>query len=120
MRIIIEKLLILFCISLLIPITGFCQNTLDSIEIKELAIICAENQKLNNENPLLKEQIKSLQKLNNLYVESDSLRKVETDLYKNELNRSLKNIEKIKKSRRNIIIGSSIGGIVLFIIGLLI
>ena len=95
-------------------------DTLDSIEIKTTALIFAEHQKLKTENPLLRQQIFSLEELNKLYVQSDSLQKEEIKIYEDKVSSDAKKIKKLKSTRKGIIIGSSVGGIVLFIIGLLI
>ena len=83
------------------------------------AIIFSEHQKLSNENPLLKQQIKSLEELNELYVKTDSIQKVEIKTYDNKVTEDSKQIKKLKKNQKRIIIGSSIGGILLFILGLI-
>ena len=95
-------------------------DTLDSIEIKTTALIFAEHQKLSTENPLLKQQILSLEELNELYMISDSLQKEELKLYNEKVSSDAKKIKKLKSTQKGLIIGSSVGGIVLFIIGLLI
>jgi len=120
MKSIIKKKLILSLLSLLIPISSLSQNMLDSIETKELAIICLEHQKLSNENPLLKQQINSLEELNQLYVESDSIQKVEISTYKDKVASDEKIIKKLKIDQKITMFGSSLGGILLFILGLLI
>lgn len=116
----IKKQLILLLINLLIPITCLCQVTFDSIEVKEIALICIENQKLIKENTLLKEQTSSLEYLNNLYVESESIKDTEINLYKQRIEFDNKTIKKLKSSQKKIIKASSLGGILLFILGLLI
>lgn len=83
------------------------------------AIIFAEHQKLSEENPLLKQQILSLKELNNLYIKSDSIKQLEINLYKDEVNSCEKKIQKLKSSNRKTILGASISGILLFIIGLI-
>ena len=83
------------------------------------AIVLLEHQKLSNENPLLKEQVSSLEKLNQLYVKSDSIQRVEIDTYKDKVASDDKKIQRLKSSQKKILIGSSVGGILLFILGLL-
>jgi hypothetical protein len=78
-----------------------------------------EHQKLSEENPLLKQQILSLKELNNLYIKSDSIKQSEINLYKDEVNSCEKKIQKLKSSNRKTILGASISGILLFIIGLI-
>jgi hypothetical protein len=74
---------------------------------------------LSVENPLLKEQIASLEKLNQLYVESDSLQKEEINLYEEKVASDEKKIQRLKSTQKKIIFGSSVGGILLFILGLI-
>ena len=83
------------------------------------AIVLEEHQKLSNENPLLKQQINSLEHLNELYVKSDSIQREEIDLYKEKVDSDEKTIKKLKSTQKKIIFGSSVGGILLFIIGLI-
>ena len=83
------------------------------------ALIFAEHQKLSNENPLLKQQIASLEELNQLYVKSDSIQKIEINTYKDKVASDEKKIQRLKSAQKKTIIGSSVGGIVLFILGLL-
>lgn len=83
------------------------------------AIVLLEHQKLSNEVLLLKEQNASLEELNRLYSESDSLKDEEIKIYKEKVVSSDKEIQHLKSSRKNIIKGSCVGGIVLFILGLI-
>lgn len=82
------------------------------------AIVLLEHQKLSNENPLLKQQIKSLEELNQLYVQTDSLQRKEINVYKEKVESDNKKIKKLESTQKKLIIGSSVGGIVLFILGL--
>lgn len=83
------------------------------------AIVLLEHQKLSNENPLLKEQVSSLEKLNQLYVKTDSLQRKEIKTYKNKVASDEKKIQRLKSTQKKTIIGASVGGIVLFILGLI-
>ena len=89
------------------------------MQTKTLCLILNEHEKLSIENPLLKEQINSLETLNELYIESDSIQKTEIDLYKDKIVSDEKQIKKLKSSQKKTLIGSSVGGILLFFIGLL-
>lgn len=95
------------------------QITLDSIEVKETALIFNEHEKLSIENPLLKEQINSLEELNQLYVKTDSLQKEEIKVYQEKVVSDEKKIQHLKSTQKKLVIGSSVGGIVLFILGLI-
>ena len=83
------------------------------------AIIFAEHEKLSKENPLLKEQINSLETLNELWETSDSIQNIEIkELEKDNISKE-KEIKQLKKSKKRILVGSSVGGVLLFILGLL-
>lgn len=125
MKNIIKKSLILFCLSLT-PLLTYGQNNISTtIEIDSLtdskitALIFAEHQKLSVENSLLKEEIASLNELNSLFEKTDSIQNIEIDELTNRVNSDAIKIKKLESSRKNIIKGSCVGGIVLFILGLL-
>ena len=119
MRNIIKKGLILFLFSLLVQIPASSQITLDSIQAKTLCLILNEHEKLSIENPLLKEQVLSLEELNRLYVQSDSIKNMEIEIYKDKSDSDDKTIKKLQASKKKTLIGSSVGGVLLFILGLL-
>jgi hypothetical protein len=109
-------------IFILSTIYSFSQKDSVLISAKDLKTACLifnEHQKLSVENPLLKQQISSLEELNKLNVATDSIRQSEIILYKEKITIDEKQIKSLKASQKKIIIGSSIGGIVLFILGLL-
>lgn len=83
------------------------------------AIVLLEHQKLSNENVLLKEQVFSLEELNQLYSKTDSLRIMEIQNYKEKVVSDEKKIQRLKSTQKKLILSSSVGGIVLFIIGLI-
>ena len=83
------------------------------------AIVLLEHQKLSNENVLLKEQIFSLEELNQLYAKIDSARMIEVTAYKEKVVSDEIKIQRLKSTQKKIIFGSSVGGIVLFILGLI-
>ena len=118
MKSIIKKGLILLFMSL-IPLVSHSQDSISLSTQQITAIIFAEHQKLSNENPLLKKQVNSLQELNELYIKSDSIRKKEISLYQEKVFLDEKQIKQLKKNQKNLIIGSSIGGVLLFFIGLI-
>ena len=83
------------------------------------AIVLLEHQKLSNENPLLKQQIKSLEELNQLYIKSDSIQKIEVKDLTDRVASDKEKIQRMKSTQKKTIFGASVGGIVLFILGLL-
>ena len=119
MKNIIKRGLILFLFSLLVLTPASSQTTLDSIQSKTLCLILNEHKKYSIENPLLKQQVESLEKLNQLYVKTDSIQKEEISLYEEKVASDDKKIQRLKSTQKKTIIGASVGGIVLFILGLI-
>lgn len=95
----------------------------DSINLDTLKIvniIFAEHSKLSIENPLLKQKILALEELNKSNEITDSLRKNEISLYKDKANSDAIKIKKLENFKKKSIKGFTVGGIVLFILGLII
>ncbi len=118
MKNIIKKGLILLCLNLFLSIPSMSQTT-SADTLKAISLIFNEHEKLSIENPLLKEQVQSLEELNNLYIQTDSIQRIELNMYKEKVTMDDKLIQQLKSSQKKLIIGSSVGGIVLFILGLL-
>ena len=87
--------------------------------MKAISLIFNEHEKLSKENPLLKQQISSLEELNKIYLKSDSLQKIEIDLFKEKSANDEKIIKNLKSTQKKILIGSGVGGIVLFLLGII-
>ena len=87
--------------------------------MKAISLIFNEHEKLSIENPLLKEQIASLEELNQLYIATDSIQKIEINEYKNKVVSDEKKIQRLESTQKKTILGASVGGIVLFILGLI-
>ena len=83
------------------------------------ALIFVEHQKLSYENPLLKQQINSLEELNQLHVNTDSIKSIEINNLKERVASDANKIQRLKSTQKKTILGASVGGIVLFILGLL-
>ena len=100
---------------------SFCQDSIyiSNEELKKTCLIFLEHEKLSIENPLLKQQILSLEELNQVYIKSDSLQKEEIQIYKDKVISNEETIKKLKINQKNTVIGSSISGILLFILGLI-
>ena len=82
-------------------------------------MILNEHEKLSIENPLLKQQVISLEQLNKLCNKTDSIQKIEISELKDKVISDEKTIKKLKSTQKKTLIGSSVGGIVLFILGLI-
>ena len=117
-----RQLMILFIT--LIPLIGFSQTiTSKSIQnesgkidtTRVVALIFAEHDKLSKENPLLKQKINLLEELNKQCEVSDSLHIEEINLFKEKVAQDNKKIKKLKSSLKV----SYVGGIVLFLLGLI-
>jgi len=118
MKNIIKKGLILFLLSLYPSIHSISQIT-SADTLKAISLIFNEHDKLCKENPLLKQQINSLEMLNQLYIKTDSIQKIEINLYKDKVASDEKQIQRLKSTQKKVLIGSSVSGIVLFILGLI-
>ena len=80
-----------------------------------VALIFAEHQKLSIENPLLREEISYLKEQNKICDVKDSLNNEVVKIYKTELSNTNKKLKKAKTSQKI----TFAGGIVLFLIGLI-
>lgn len=94
-----------------------CQITLNDTQTKTLCLILNEHEKLSIENPLLKQQISSLEELNQLNVKKDSLKNEEINIYKDKIASSENQIQQLKSIQKKTFIG--MGGIILIILLLL-
>lgn len=83
------------------------------------AIIFSEHQKLSNENSLLKQQVFSLEELNKLHLKTDSIQGIEVKELKERVVSDKEKIQKLKSTQKKTILGASVGGVFLFILGLL-
>lgn len=114
-----KKFLILLFLSLL-TLTAHSSDTISVDSLKVVALIFNDHARLEKENGLLKSEIKSLKDLNEVYVQSDSLKSYEIDLYKEKSKDDERTIKRLKKSRKTISIGAGIGGVLLLILGIFI
>ena len=83
------------------------------------ALIFAEHQKLSYENPLLKQQINSLEELNQLHIKTDSIKTIEINDLKDRVASDANKIQRLKSAQKKTILGFSVGSIFLFILGLI-
>ena len=115
-----KRIVIIFILSLFI-LESFSQDSIyiSNKELKTACLIFTEHEYLSIENPLLKQQIKSLEELNQLYINTDSIQKEEIYIYKEKVASDEKKIQHLKSIQKKSILGFSVGGIVLFIIGLI-
>ena len=115
-----KRIVIIFILFLFI-LKSFSQDSIyiSNKELKTACLIFNEHEYLSIENPLLKQQIKSLEELNQLYINTDSIQKEEIYIYKEKVASDEKKIQHLKSVQKKSILGFSVGGIVLFIIGLI-
>ena len=118
MKSIIKRGLILLLLNLCLSIPSISQTT-SADTLKAISLIFNEHEKLSKENPLLKQQISSLEELNKIYLKSDSLQQVEINLFKEKSANDEKIIKNLKSTQKKILIGSGLGGIVLFLLGII-
>ena len=91
---------------------------LDTLKI--VNIIFSEHAKLYKENPLLKEKISALEQLNKSYEKSDSIKNIEINMCKERIKSDAEKISNLETFKKKAIQGFSAGGIVLFLLGLII
>jgi len=117
------KRYLLFCLILIVPILSISQTTSDSIKIsseqlRTTNLIFAEHSKLSKENVLLKSQIVNLEKVDSIWVHTDSVRREQISEYSTIVEKQQKQIKKVKKWSRikdYVIGGLSILGICLLL-----
>lgn len=134
-----KKRKIAFLVMTLVPIYSFSQNTssptmidtihleipvnpseLVSITDKQLKIanlIFLEHEKMSQEIPLLEAKISNLEKIDSIWNHTDSVRSVNETNYINTILNNNTDIQKLKKEK-NILYGTSITGIALFLLSL--
>ena len=96
------KRYLLFCLILIVPILSNSQTTSDSIKIsseqlKITNLIFAEHSKLSKENILLKSQVVNLEKVDSIWVHTDSVRREQISEYSTIVEKQQKQIKKVKK-----------------------
>ena len=99
------KRYLLFCLILIVPILSISQTTSDSIKIsteqlRVTNLIFAEHSKLSKENTLLKSQIVNLEKIDSIWVHTDSVRREQITQYATVVKQQENQIKKVKKWSR--------------------
>ena len=134
-----KKRKIAFLVMTLVPIYSFSQTTssptmidtihleipvnpseLVSITDKQLKIanlIFLEHEKMFQEIPLLEAKISNLEKIDSIWHHTDSVRSINETNYINTILNKNTDIQKLKKEK-NILFGTSITGIALFLLSL--
>ena len=119
-----KRILILFFISLMLPIGSFSQiispdTLLTAQDLKKLNLILVQHSKWESEVPILYKQIDTYQKICKSYEISDSIYKEKESLYKEELTNKNKSIKKLRKSNKilkHVSIGTSIISLICLIL----
>lgn len=106
------KRYLLFCLILIVPILSISQTISDSIKIssEQLRItnlIFTEHAKLSNQVLLLKNQVRNLEKIDSIWLHTDSIRRKQIVEYKQVIQQQENKLNKIKKWSifKNYIIG---------------
>ena len=106
------KRYLLFYLILIAPILSISQTISDSIKIssEQLRItnlIFAEHAKLSSQVPLLKNQVSNLEKVDSIWLHTDSIRREQIVEYEQVIQQQEKKLNKIKKWSifKNYIIG---------------
>ena len=113
------KRYLLFCLILIVPILSTSQTISDSIKIsseqlRTTNLIFAEHSKLSKENVLLKSQIINLEKVDSIWIHTDSVRREQIYNYEDTLKQNEKKIRRLK--RRSKIFGILSGGLVIAVV----
>lgn len=106
------KRYLLFCLILIVPILSISQTTSDSIKIsseqlRTTNLIFAEHSKLSKENVLLKSQVVNLEKIDSIWVHTDSVRREQISNYATVVKQQEDKLKKAKKwsNFKNYVIG---------------
>ena len=106
------KRYLLFYLILIVPILSISQTISDSIKIsseqlKITNLIFAEHAKLSNQILLLKNQIRNFEKVDSIWLHTDSIRREQVTQYEQVIQQQEKKLNKIKKWSifKNYIIG---------------
>ena len=96
---------LLFCLILIVPILSISQTTQDSIKItsEQLRItnlIFAEHAKLSGQVLLLQDEVRNLEKIDSLWLETDSVRREQINQYATVVKQQETKIKKVKKWSR--------------------
>ena len=96
------KRYLLFCLILIVPILSISQTTSDSIKItsEQLRItnlIFAEHAKLSNQVLLLESQVRNLEKVDSIWLHTDSIRREQVTQYEQVIQQQEKRFEKTKR-----------------------
>lgn len=102
-----KKWLMMLLISLLIPMNCF-SDTISVDTLKLINIIFVDRDRLENENNLLKKEISSYKELEQMYIQSDSLKSYQIELYRDKSLNDEYTIKKLKRTRKGILAGSGI------------
>ena len=96
------KRYLLFCLILIVPILSISRTTSDSIKItsKQLKItnlIFAEHTKLSSQVLLLENQVRNFEKVDSIWLYTDSIRKEQIAQYEQVIRQQEKMLKKTKK-----------------------
>ena len=96
------KKYLLFCLILIAPILSISQTTSDSIKItseqlKTTNLIFAEHAKLSSQVFLLKNQVRNLEKVDSIWLHTDSIRRKQITQYEQVIQQQEKQLGKAKR-----------------------
>ena len=99
------KRFLLFCLILIVPILSTSQTISDSIKIsseqlRATNLIFAEHAKLSSQVLLLQNEVCNLEKIDSIWVHTDSVRREQIKQYDQVVKQQEKKIKKVKKWSR--------------------
>ena len=104
-------------IHLEIPVNPSELVSITDKQLKIANLIFLEHEKMFQEIPLLEAKISNLEKIDSIWHHTDSVRSVNETNYINTILNNNTDIQKLKKEK-NILFGTSITGIALFLLSL--
>ena len=99
------KRYLLFCLILIVPILSISRTTSDSIKItseqlKTTNLIFAEHAKLSSQVLLLENQVRNFEKVDSIWLHTDSIRRKQIIQYEQVIQQQEKKFKKTKKWSR--------------------
>ena len=121
-----KKLFLVLCLTLIALTSVNSQNTstitITSDQLRITNLIFAEHYKFSQQIPLMKKQISDLKLINDSWIKTDSLNKLEILRYKMDVaekDEAIKDFKQTLKRKNKVILGTTAGSCILLVICLL-
>lgn len=121
-----KKLFLVLCLTLIALTSVNSQNTstitITSDQLRTTNLIFAEHYKFSQQIPLMKKQISDLKLINDSWVKTDSLNRLEILRYKTDVtekDEAIKDFKQTLKRKNKVILGTTASSCILLVICLL-